>query len=239
MSVDDLECRLTTPSHTQACLGVVGVSRNTIIAAYDLLLSEGYVNGRVGSGNYVTDAARHRPASGRTPVPQSDFAHCAKLASSACAYGAFPAGEDQVRLQVWASGRQTIPASTWQRLSARALRQAIRSGELAGPPEGLDVLREAITNHISFSRAVACRPDDVVVTNGSQQGFSLAQLFVRPGKTVVAVENRGYPPARLAFSALGAKVRPVPVDAEGMVVSGCQGTPTSSLSHLRTNRPSA
>ena len=196
------------------------VSRNTIIAAYDLLLSEGYVNGKVGSGNYVTDAARHRPASGRTPAhnPISLIAPNWRRLPVAIPHPLpekikydFRFGHPDVK---------QFPHQIWQRLSARALRQAIRSGEAAGPPEGLDVLREAITHHISFSRAVACRPDDVVVTNGSQQGFSLlAQLFVRPGKTVVAVENPGYPPARLAFSALGAKVRPVPVDAEGMVVS--------------------
>lgn len=205
---------------TRKLASELGVSRNTIVAAYDLLLSEGYVNGKVGSGHYVTDAARHQPASRRTPAHNP-------IALIAPSWRRLPLPTphplpEKIRYD-FRFGHPDVtqfPHRIWQRLSARALRQAIRSGEAAGPPEGLDVLRGAITHHISFSRAVACRPDDVVVTNGAQQGFSLlAQLLVRPGKTVVAVENPGYPPARFAFAALGAKVRPVPVDAEGIVVS--------------------
>jgi len=72
---------------------------------------------------------------------------------------------------------------------------------------------------VSFARAVACRPDDIVVTSGSQQAFDLlARILVTRGRTVVAIENPGYPPMRAAFLAAGAKVVPVAVDHEGIVV---------------------
>jgi GntR family transcriptional regulator/MocR family aminotransferase len=80
-------------------------------------------------------------------------------------------------------------------------------------------LREAITNHIALTRAVVCRPEDVVVTSGAQQAFDLlARILVTPGKTVVAVEDPGYPPMRVAFAAVGAKIVTVPVDEEGLIV---------------------
>ncbi|WP_329955905.1 PLP-dependent aminotransferase family protein [Cupriavidus necator] len=80
-------------------------------------------------------------------------------------------------------------------------------------------LREAIASHVSFARAVACGADDVVVTSGAQQAFDLiARVLVTPGKTVVAVEDPGYPPLRHAFAAAGARLVPVPVDDEGMQV---------------------
>ncbi|MEO7251701.1 MAG: PLP-dependent aminotransferase family protein, partial [Arenimonas sp.] len=80
-------------------------------------------------------------------------------------------------------------------------------------------LRAAIAQHVSFTRAVACGPDDVVVTAGAQQAFDLlARILITPGRTVVALENPGYPPMRAAFAAAGAKIVAVPVDAEGLVV---------------------
>jgi GntR family transcriptional regulator/MocR family aminotransferase len=70
-----------------------------------------------------------------------------------------------------------------------------------------------------LTRAVVCDPDEVVVTSGAQQAFDLlARVLVIPGETVVAVEDPGYPPMRVAFLAAGAKLAPVPVDGEGMIV---------------------
>ena len=55
--------------------------------------------------------------------------------------------------------------------------------------------------------------------HGAQQAFDLlARILVTPGKTVVAVEDPGYPLMRAAFAASGAKIAPVPVDEEGLVV---------------------
>jgi len=80
-------------------------------------------------------------------------------------------------------------------------------------------LREASARHVSFARAVACGPDDVIVTAGAQQAFDLlARILVTPGRTVVAIENPGYPPLRAAFAAAGAKLAPVRVDAQGLIV---------------------
>ncbi len=205
---------------TRKLASELGVSRNTVVAAYDLLLSEGYVSGKGGSGNFVTDVAGLHPERNKVAAPI--------LSSLIAPFGRRPPSTAQRPLPEkikfdFRFGHPDVkhfPHHIWQRLSARALRQAVRKGEAAGPPEGLDVLREAITHHVSFTRAVACRPDDVVVTNGSQQAFTLlAQLLVRPGKTMVAVENPGYRPARQAFAAAGAKVKPVPVDEEGIVVA--------------------
>ena len=61
--------------------------------------------------------------------------------------------------------------------------------------------------------------DDVVVTAGAQQAFDLlARILVTPGKTVVAIEDPGYPPMRVAFAAAAARIVPVSVDEEGLMV---------------------
>lgn len=205
---------------TRKLASQLGVSRNTVIAAYDLLLSEGYVSGKAGSGIYVNKMEAHRFDKPRTTA--------AKPASLISPYWRRPPAPikrpmpEKIRydFRFGLPDMKQFPHHIWQRLAARSMRRTMRGGDAAGPPEGLDVLREAITRHVSFSRAVACKADNVIVTNGSQQGFTLlAQILVRRDKTVVAVEDPGYRPARYAFAAAGAVIKPVPVDAEGMVIA--------------------
>jgi GntR family transcriptional regulator / MocR family aminotransferase len=80
-------------------------------------------------------------------------------------------------------------------------------------------LRTAITKLIALTRAITFHPGDILVTSGAQQAFDvLARILVRPGKTIVAIEDPGYPPLRVLFSAAGALIVPLPVDAEGIIV---------------------
>ena len=70
-----------------------------------------------------------------------------------------------------------------------------------------------------MTRAVVCHPDDVLVTSGAQQAFDLlARALVTRDETVVAIEDPGYPPMRVAFAAAGARLVPVGVDEEGLIV---------------------
>ncbi|MBE1160346.1 PLP-dependent aminotransferase family protein [Dyella acidiphila] len=205
---------------TRALSEALGVSRNTVVAAYDLLLAEGYIAARRGAGNFVADLALRRHA---MPLPAADADVTARLApywrrfmqlpvSAAPAVFAF-----DFRLGVPDS--RPFSYDTWRRLAARALRQMVRHAPLYDLAAGRPALRAAIARHISFARAVACAADDVVVTNGAQQAFDLlARVLVTPGRTVLAVEDPGYPPLRAAFAAAGARVVAVPVDQEGLVV---------------------
>ncbi|HEY9132460.1 MAG TPA: PLP-dependent aminotransferase family protein [Dyella sp.] len=193
----------------------LGVSRNTVVAAYDLLLSEGYVVARHGAGNYVADIAS-RPAARLVRVPEDE-----RLAPYWRKPGTLPLPPrvfaDDFRVGV--PDIANFPFDVWRRLSARALRALSKAHSLYKTPQGQPVLREAIARHVSFARAVACEPDDILVTSGAQQAFDLlARVLVTPGETTVAVENPGYPPLRAAFEAAGARIVPVPVDAQGLVV---------------------
>jgi GntR family transcriptional regulator/MocR family aminotransferase len=79
-------------------------------------------------------------------------------------------------------------------------------------------LRDAIAHWISRSRGLDAIADQIVVTSGAQQAIDLiTRMFVRPGD-IVAVEEPGYAPVRQLCAAVGADIRPVPVDAEGLVV---------------------
>jgi GntR family transcriptional regulator / MocR family aminotransferase len=200
-----------------------GVSRNTVMGAYDLLLSEGYLFARHGAGTYVAESLPVRVEP--TAVVAEDVGTDIRLSPfwrSPPPYLDTPWASPNPGSSIFRLGvpdTESFPFHIWRRLLARALRAQSRSPAAYVEAEGRPLLREAIANHVSFARAVACRADDVVVTAGTQQAFDLlAKILVTPGRTTVALEDPGYPPQRAAFAAAGARLVAVPVDSEGLVV---------------------
>ncbi|WP_265518677.1 PLP-dependent aminotransferase family protein [Nitratireductor luteus] len=205
---------------TRALARGLGISRNTVIAAYDMLLSEGYVEGRRGAGTFVADV---RPRLERRKAPlQVDPVADKRLApiwrgwrplAETCS------GETYRYDFVAGMPDSEFPFDIWQRLSTRAARRVARSPVHEHDPAGEPVLRRAIASHVSFVRAVACQPEDIVVTAGTRQAVDLiARILVTPGETEVALEDPGYGPTRRSFVGAGAKVLSIPVDEEGLVV---------------------
>ena len=206
---------------TRTLAAAYGVARNTVVATYDLLLSEGYLATRRGAGTYVADALPQAPArkpAGSEAIADRRLNHFWLEAAA----GRDTASRTPPRydFSVGVPDQALFPSDVWRRLSARALRALSKSPAAYAEAQGRSALREAIAKHVSFTRAVACRADDVVVTAGAQQAFDLlARVLVTARRTVVAVENPGYPPMRAAFAAAGARLAAVPVDEEGLVVA--------------------
>ena len=198
----------------------LGLARNTVVAAFDLLVAEGYVLPRRGARALVADIA------GRRSFAQSNpGATRVRPELIAPAWRTLPplqAGGTSLPARSFRLGvpeHRYFPHATWRRLMARAWRDWSKQPFGYPPIDGMPTLREAIAEHVAFARAVACRGDDVVVTSGAQEAFDLlARLLVNPGVTRVAVEEPGYPPLRQAFAAAGAQLVPVPVDEDGLCV---------------------
>ena len=73
-----------------------------------------------------------------------------------------------------------------------------------------------MAEYLQGTRGVVCTPEQVVITSGTQQSLHLvAQLLADPGDAVW-LEDPGYWGARSVFRALGLKLVPVPVDADGL-----------------------
>lgn len=207
------------PSSRRAAVAL-GIARNTVMAAYDLLLAEGYVLPRKGACGVVADVGARRPPldRGGGALQLREIFTAERWQVPQVRHG--PAMPLPVRsFRTGVPDHIHFPHDVWRRLSARAWRQWSRRPFDHPPVEGIDSLRAAIAQHVAFARAVACRPEDVMVTAGAQQAFDLlARLLVTPGHTRVAIEDPGYPPLRHAFAAAGAELVPVPVDDEGLRV---------------------
>lgn len=205
---------------TRSLAAAFEVSRNTAVMTYGLLLSEGYVSSRRGAGTYVATTLPQQPQK-RTPTgsPASDRRLNAFWRSSLRMPDESSPKDYPYNFGLGVPDTASFPFAEWRRLSARVLRSFSKASAAYQPPQGSVALREAIARHASLTRAVACQADDIIVTAGAQQAFDLlARVLVTSGRTVVALEDPGYPPARTAFAATGAKLISVPVDEEGLVV---------------------
>lgn len=221
---------LKLPS-TRAASRAFSVSRNTAQDAYERLAHDGLIRSRHGAGTYVVDTlpnTAERPKlriDARDRLPTLDF----WSSSEAASWMGFwrearePKPEKTVAdLRPALIDPSVFPHSVFRQVMARQLRRLETSPPSSRSPQGNQgnyQLRGAISEHIGLTRAVACGADDVLVTSGAQQAFDLiARTLVKAGETVVAVEDPGYPPMRVPFAAAGARIVPVRVDAEGIVV---------------------
>jgi GntR family transcriptional regulator / MocR family aminotransferase len=191
------------------------VARNTVGVAYELLVAEGVLIGRVGAGSFVCAEPLRRGPARRAPsgaVQPRDVWRSIPAAvdrrPNAAAYD-FSVGTPDPAL---------FPFTTWRRLIANEFRTSTKQHAMYGRPGGHAGLRAAIARHVGVSRAVRADADDVIVTHGAQQAFDLIGRVLISEGTCVAVEEPGYPYARLLFRSLGARVVGVPVDDEGLEV---------------------
>jgi GntR family transcriptional regulator/MocR family aminotransferase len=204
---------------TRGLAASLEVSRNTVVSAYERLLSEGYVAARQGAGYVVTNVLSTRAVPQRAQTGGGDPRLHPRWREATLPTPNSGMAAVRYDLRVGLPDTSRFPFDIWRRLSARALRTLSHTPAIYDAAEGRMPLRAAIAGHISFTRAVAGSADDIMVTNGAQQAFDLlARLLVMPGRTLVAVEDPGYPPLRAAFEAVGATVVPVAVDGEGIVV---------------------
>jgi GntR family transcriptional regulator/MocR family aminotransferase len=102
-----------------------------------------------------------------------------------------------------------------------------------GDPAGYGPLRAVIAEYLIAARGVRCRPEQVIVVAGSQQGLDLAARVLLDAGDKAWVEDPGYIGARGALTSAGADLVPVPVDQEGLeVVAGIARCPTARLVYI-------
>ncbi len=193
----------------------LSVSRMTVTLAYDRLAVEGFATTRIGSGTFVSQHVRlsrdRKMAKGQILLQPRPVWNSFELPPI---FGRPPAFD----LRSGLPDAALFPHRTWRRLLNSALRAEHDAPVWYSPPAGCPELCEAIARHVGISRGVVASRDDVTVTNGTQQALDvLARVLLEPGNRI-AVEHPGYSPACQLFESLGARLAPVPVDREGIVV---------------------
>lgn len=195
----------------------LGLARNTVVAAYELLCAEGLAECRRGTGTFVraltAAAAAPRVAPIQAP-PVSRYA--ARLRELPPLRGLRHGSAVAVDLQYGEPLTNPPLLEAWR----RCLSQAAPHTPPGYPPaQGLPALREQIAAHLAKRRGLACDAAHVVVVAGTQQAITLLARLLADEDDAVAVEAPGYALTAHALAAHGARVHEVPVDADGIDVA--------------------
>lgn len=191
--------------------------RNTILAAYDELLAQGYIRTEPGRGTFVSaDVTPHiHKRSTTESLPLLPL----KLAPPPRLYRPVHLGFKGIPLLGGLADIRLVPAQLLARAYAAALRNSKGSTldylAVRGHPRFLD----AFAKYLSDTRGIDLLRDEMLVTRGSQQALYLAARALVCKNRLIAVEAAGYPPAWEAFRLAGAGLLPIPIDAEGLIVS--------------------
>ena len=164
----------------------LSVSRVTVTAAIDQLVSEGYAEGRRGSGVYVTDdLPDFMPRIGQDAAT-SDLN--------------LRAGFEEARpFEIGAPDQQSFPYREWARLHDRVWRAPEPALLAKADPFGWGPLRTAIAAHLRDWRGISCHSAQIVITSGIVETIDLIAAAALNPQDTVLVEDPGYDIVRRAL----------------------------------------
>lgn len=218
----------------------LAVSRSTVVAAYDRLKVEGWLDSRQGSGTWVRrprepdrggvdavatgqlflseeQAATTPTWGGLGPLFRSTTTERLSTTRATPAPASHPPSptDDVVDLAVGAAPAVGAIAAAVQALTEDDLAPVL--GHHGYVPHGLADLRDLVAARFT-DLDVPTTGDQVVITNGAHQALSLVgRQIIEPGDTVL-VESPTFPGALDVFRRFGAQSLPVPVDEHGAQV---------------------
>ena len=218
----------------------LGVSRTTVVLAYESLLTEGYITGRGSAGSFVASLRADQPNTRtnaravRTPRDTDLERKTGRaIALTSAASGMPNVRAAPVAFRTGEPALDLFPVRLWARMYARRARRS--GGALLGYGLGAGhrPLRAAIAAYVSAARGARATPEQVILVRGTQQGVHLAaRVLLEPGD-VAWIEDPGYAAARTLLATTGASIAPVPVDGEGLIVAdGIRRAPRARVAYV-------
>jgi GntR family transcriptional regulator/MocR family aminotransferase len=206
----------------------MGISRKTVLRAYEELICQGYFDTERGIGTFVALtplAPLHRQPSSNLEFPLSHYGKniVARTANNTAVKHAI---YDQLRLLNFGAGpAELLPVKQWRQCLLEFLRnfnwEDLDFEFAPGRPSSLEA---AISEYLFRARGVTIQEEQKLVTfTGSRNPiFLLSKLLLNHGDHV-AVENPGFPYARAVFQELGCQITGIPVDEEGLIIEALEG----------------
>jgi GntR family transcriptional regulator / MocR family aminotransferase len=220
-----VEDRLTPGSRLPSTRSIASryrVARGTVVAAFDQLAAEGYLEGNVGNGTFVRRTTLESLLDGRPARPHmraNSKRASLSIRGRRLISNPFPklwSNRKVETFQLDSPALEAFPIKVWGRIAARRLQTGAPGLLTHGATLGFRPLREAVASHVALTRGVKCTADHVMITTGTQQSLDLiARLVLDPGDRAW-VEDPAYAAATCLLRAVGSEVVGVPVDAEGI-----------------------
>jgi GntR family transcriptional regulator/MocR family aminotransferase len=224
---------------TRVLAAELGISRSTVITAFEQLLFEGYLEGRVGLGTYVAHVLPEEALQVPAPLvpPNAAPIKAPRLSQYAQRLRDVmkrkPLEAPLASLRAFRPGLPAIevfPFDIWLRLAAECFHEHTADLLATADPIGYLPLRETIAAHLRLTRAVRCEPEQVFIAMGALHAEYLAILILlNPGEKLW-LEDPGDFQLRSLLQGAGIHAIPVPVDQEGIhVATGITRSPEARM----------
>jgi len=214
----------------------LGIARGTVVRAYNELLSQGYIEGKTGTGTTVSTnlpeditaiSQMHDPLPIETDS-LSRFAHRLQSIPNVASTSA-----DLPELNYGCAPQELLPVKQWRELLLSHCRpQEQPQLSYVSEPFGYRPLRQAIAHYLIRTKAARCHPDQVVIFSGPQQALSSIATILINEDDLVVVEDPGYVGAREVFLAHGAQLKAQPIDEHGLSLDEMDNLPKCKLVHV-------
>ena len=206
----------------------LGVARNTVVAAYQQLIAEGYLTSRQRSGVFVNDEMLESRVGFGSDVSPANAAKSAawKKRTKRLDLGGPVAAQDLPNWDQYPypfiDGKfdsSLFPLAEWREASRLALSVSdVRDWSTGNADADDPMLIDEIRSKILTRRGIQARSDEILVTMGAQNSLYLISQLLADRSVTVAIEEPGNFELRYLLRQAGAKILPQPVDQEGIVV---------------------
>ncbi|UFJ42289.1 PLP-dependent aminotransferase family protein [Brevibacillus humidisoli] len=185
----------------------LAISRNTVEAAYQQLIAEGYVTSKPKSGLLVAPLETEWGQLSRPQQkPLLSLNISVKKQIDTWRYD-FHYGHIEL---------DRFPLKAWRKRINEVLDYQSQDIFLYGDPQGERDLREQIASYLFQARDVTCCPEQIIMCAGAQQAISLICQLLGADRLGVAVENPGYDGVRAVFARSGCDILPIPLEEDGI-----------------------
>lgn len=204
----------------------LGVSRNTVVLAYQALIDDGYIVSRERSGYFVNENI----LKGRVQHPRIDPSPQALSPDWKSRFRVRPGVQQNItKPPDWQNypypfvfgqvDHKLFPIAEWRECNRQTLgRQWIDAWTSDFHDRDDPMLIEQIRTHILPRRGILAEEDEILVTLGAQNALYLLASLLVTRNSVVAMEEPGYPDVRNIFRLRTDRLMPLPIDDKGLPV---------------------
>jgi GntR family transcriptional regulator/MocR family aminotransferase len=207
---------------TRALSKELGLSRNTVLGAYEILYAEQLATAGSRSGTYVAADTRQQVKGGQPKAvePQSRYTERLRRLHYVTPGSRQPTPRNNLDYGEPLPDPQLL--QSWRRKLAAA---ALGVGRRYPDPSGFPALRRAIAEHVVRRRGISCTERDVLIVGGTQQAVTLlARVLLNEGDEV-AVEDWHNQSVVQGLIAHGAQVRHLGTDEFGLMTAQLAHSP--------------
>ncbi|CAB1276350.1 MocR-like pyridoxine biosynthesis transcription factor PdxR [Candidatus Nitrosacidococcus tergens] len=217
----------------------LGISRNTVMLAYERLIAEDYLQTQKAAGTYVNlnlpiDSVVLKTPNQSSKIPTKIYKkrHPVLFEGRAQKLTNTERSKIEIDFKVGRLDPNSFPVKIWRRLILKHLDKSGGGITEYRDPTGLMALRKAIVNHLGPARGISVSPDQIIVVSGSQQALNIIARLLINQESIVVTECPCYQGAMYVFESYGAKFCPIPVDHHGLQTEKLPNTTIVSLAYV-------